>query len=362
MRKPPLLKRTAFRQTRNSPGSIQRNAKQASQFAGKSPIEYAKERLTIHELWTRLNLPGRPAKSCRCPWREDRNPSFSIHPDGQLWNDFATGEGGDAVDFLAKASGLSNGDAARRFIELAGGSGEAPKVLRTEAQAKPAPILPDDLKPGGASEWRKLSRLRSIATEAIEMAANAGHLRFCEYRNQAAWVILDSTGRNIGIRRLDGKPWWRDGAKTMAVPNVDRKWPIGAADIGDKPFVALCEGEPDLLAAWALIYAEGRSDVAPVAMLGGCTEIGDAALPFFQGKRVRIFAHHDPKGQGMNSAIKWTSQLNRAGAEVDTISLEGFRQYNGAPVSDLNDFLRLDYDQWEALECRFLLPTEGGLK
>lgn len=80
----------------------------------------AKARLRIPELWRLLCLPGEPGKSCRCPWRNDHNPSFSIFDDGTRWKDHGTGEHGDAIDFLAQARDLSNADAIREFKRLAG--------------------------------------------------------------------------------------------------------------------------------------------------------------------------------------------------------------------------------------------------
>jgi DNA primase len=80
----------------------------------------AKRRLRVPELWVLLNLPGAPGKSCRCPWRDDHKPSFSVFADGMRWRDFATDEGGDAIDFLVKARGLSLGDAIREFKRLVG--------------------------------------------------------------------------------------------------------------------------------------------------------------------------------------------------------------------------------------------------
>ena len=83
-------------------------------------LNEAKSRLRIPELWALLNLPGTPAKSCRCPWRDDHKPSFSVFAEGKRWRDFAADEGGDAIDFLAKARGLSLGDAIREFKRLSG--------------------------------------------------------------------------------------------------------------------------------------------------------------------------------------------------------------------------------------------------
>lgn len=85
-----------------------------------SPLQAAKEGLRIPELWAILSLPGKPARSCRSPFREDHNPSFAIYDEGRRFSDFATGQGGDAVDFVAMALGISNEDACRRLIELAG--------------------------------------------------------------------------------------------------------------------------------------------------------------------------------------------------------------------------------------------------
>ena len=83
----------------------------------------AKQRLRIPDLWRRLNLPGEAAKSCRSPFRQEGNPSFSVFNDGLLWKDFGgagDGEHGDAIDFLARARNLSLKDAIAEFKRLAG--------------------------------------------------------------------------------------------------------------------------------------------------------------------------------------------------------------------------------------------------
>ena len=74
--------------------------------ATDSPLQAAKERLAIPDLWQLLDLPGKPGQSCRSPFREDRNPSFSIYDGGHRWKDRGTGLGGNA-DFRAAACNLS---------------------------------------------------------------------------------------------------------------------------------------------------------------------------------------------------------------------------------------------------------------
>ena len=84
-------------------------------------IPEAKERLTIHILWT-LTFPGEPpAKDgvYRSPFREDGNPSFSIFANGTRFKDHATGESGDAITFYAMARGIENREAVREFLNLA---------------------------------------------------------------------------------------------------------------------------------------------------------------------------------------------------------------------------------------------------
>jgi hypothetical protein len=109
--------------------------------SGQSTLADAKRGLTFTPFGDHFGFLANPA-SCHSPFRDDHKPSFSVNADGTLWNDFATGEAGDAVDFFQRASGLSQKDACRKFIELAGGlhtpRHERPGPERAEAKPKPA--------------------------------------------------------------------------------------------------------------------------------------------------------------------------------------------------------------------------------
>jgi hypothetical protein len=48
-----------------------------------SPLEAAKEQLSIPALWQLLNLPGKPARSCRSPFRR---ASIAAKPKRSRWN------------------------------------------------------------------------------------------------------------------------------------------------------------------------------------------------------------------------------------------------------------------------------------
>jgi hypothetical protein len=137
-------------------------------------------------------------------------------------------------------------------------------------------------------------------------------------------------------------------------------WPVGLREAQAFPAIALVEGGPDLLAAFHLAWCETSTpetlalgkgadvlgNLGVVAIYGAKTRIIDAALPLFAGKRVRIFVHDDVSGYG--AIAIWTGALRTAGVTVDGFGFSEFLQSNGAPVNDLNDFARIDPDQWES--------------
>jgi DNA primase len=86
-------------------------------------IDSLKARFAIPLVWEHFGLPGRPSRQCRSPFREDKAPSFSVFNDGRRWKDFSTGEGGDAIDFVAKVKSCTNGEAIKYLQDI---SGETP--------------------------------------------------------------------------------------------------------------------------------------------------------------------------------------------------------------------------------------------
>ena len=336
-----------------------------------SPLERALERISIPYLWQLFNLPGNPGPSCRSPFREDRHPSFSIYADDQRWYDFTTGDGGNAADFVAKALNLSREDGCRKLIEIAGtrSSGSA------RANPKPRPIaakydpLLDKEKARQRRSWPAfetpsdveivmIARQRDLSPEALKIAVERGLLFCTTWHGRRAWIVTDRTRLAAQVRRLDGLDW--DCGKAQSLLGSIGSWPVGIREAQAFPAIALVEGGPDLLAAFHLAWIETSTpetlalgkgvdvlgNLGVVAMLGSAADIADAAVPLFAGKRVRIFAHDD--WSGVAGLGKWTSALKAAGASVDAFGFRGFHQSDGSEVNDLNDFVRLDYDEWEA--------------
>ena len=313
-------------------------------------IVEAKSVLRIPELWKRLSLSGSPARSCNAPWREDRTPSFSVSQDGKLWNDFATGEGGDAVAFLQKARGLDRKAACSEFLRLAAGGLETAESNFTNFLPPKRTLYLPQLRSGTAGELQSLGRLRGLSVEGLSIAQDAGVLSFADLKGHLAWVISDSTARNFQARRLDGKTWTHIGEKkAWTLPGSQAAWPLGILNAASFNTILLCEGGPDLLAAFHFLAATNRQDLFPVAMLGAGLRIHREALEHFAAKHVRIFPHIDGNAQGYKAAARWQSQLESVNAVVDAYSFAGLTTAAGIPVKDLNDCVKMDQQTLESL-------------
>src|SRR5437870_11975614 len=85
-----------------------------------TPLELAKERLTISQLAALRGWSWTPGKSCRIPYQQDRNASGSILAGDRLFHDFTSGETLDAPALLARVENITNEAACKLHIHLAG--------------------------------------------------------------------------------------------------------------------------------------------------------------------------------------------------------------------------------------------------
>jgi hypothetical protein len=324
----------------------------------RNRIAQAKARFTIPVLWRMFNLKGKPARCCRSPFRQDRNPSFSVSEDGLVFHDFATGQGGDAIDFLALIRGISKPEAFVELLEMAGeaaadgknaGRREFPHK-QSEPRARPLPDL-ESLRLCSEDDLAQISRARLIPPEGLRLARERKLLFVCQDPCGArCWVITDDARRSAIKRKLDGQPFIDRDPQTGLESQKKSKcwigsqanWPIGIANAGPFPAIALCEGGPDFLSAFYLAWAGAvETLVAPVCMGGASCSIHPDALSRFRGKRVRIFGHADQAGQ--QAVRKWAQQLRSVQAEVDDFDFSGLVTGDGKPVTDLNDFVLADH-------------------
>jgi hypothetical protein len=309
-----------------------------------SPLQAAKDRLSIPAIWYLLNLPGKPSKSCRSPFREDRSASLSVYDQDRRWKDHATGDGGDVVDFLAQALSLSPEDACRKLIEMAGvlphpneraNLGDFVRSSLNEGAEREAKRAewPEFDEPTSA-ELEQVAKLRGLSVEGVSLAAERGFLWCAESREGPAWIVTDSRRVNAQARLLSGKPW-AAGMKAKTLPGSEAAWPIGLREASSFSAIALVEGGPDLIAACHLaVVRDVAEHVATVAILGASNSIPAGALRHFARKRVRIFPHADDAG--MDAGRRWARQLKQVGAAVDGFAFES---------GDLNDFAQTRRDE-----------------
>ena len=322
-----------------------------------SPLDAAKQRLTIPEVWQLKGLPGKPGKSCKNPSREDRHPSLSIFADGRLFKDHATDQTGDVVAFLAMVGCISMSDAAKELIALAGGHTRASTALPgptfTRSPDREKPTLPELRKPT-ADELLAIQLQRKLPEPyGLEIAVHRGLLWLgdvYEHSTKAtvpAWIVTDDSRWNAQARRMDGQPWTLpEGltAKAKTLKGSAASWPIGAANLGVARNVIFTEGPPDLLAAITAVFLANKQSVpfmesiGFVCVAGAKNSLHPDSLACFKGRRVRVVPHMDLSGTGMSGAEAWATQLSAAGSLVEWFDLAGLQQRDGEVVKDLNDF------------------------
>ncbi len=307
-------------------------------------------------------------------WTCTTRKGFTIHGNTpQHAHCYSCGWNGDVFAFWQERRGVTAFGQA--VAELAGLCGIGPaqsgvQFKREPVKHKPAtladsgkPRLPE-MRPLNEREKRELAALRGVSLAGIEAASEDGRLWFCFYPVDKAtgretanswdsWCVTDAERWVAQWRRLDGELYFGapDGVKSLSTRNTT--WPIGAAEIGDRPNVILTEGGADMLAAYQFVAQLGlHATHAVVCILGGAMSIAPEALPHFRGKRVRIFADNDPPKEkqltsgpvivrtGWEAAAKWQDQLEQAGAAVDVVD------WSSVPlpdIKDLNDFAKADH-------------------
>lgn len=320
-----------------------------------------------------------------CPFVPEKTPSFHVY--GDHGHCFGCSWHGDVFAFYQALKGCSFPEAAEALAGLAG-------ICPTEQGTAGGGTLftgryrVTDAEGGGAaggplarvehpefrrlrkSEIEALARLRGLSPLAIRAAAeDFGRVGYCDWPQWRgkrdgrwmkaqdagpAWVVTDSSRYVVQYRRMDGQEYLIRNRETgkesflKAWTKGSSRWPIGAAEIGNRVAVAFCEGGADMLAAYHFLWGLGILErVAVVCMFGGSNRMAEESLGYFKGKRVRVFAHADiakdagdgktPRAPGQDAGLRWQKQLTAAGAAVEAFSFYGLTRADGVRVKDLND-------------------------
>lgn len=125
-------------------------------------IEELKARLPLPDLLRAMGLGKYAVKLCCSPLRKDKNPSWGIYQDenGWHWKDFATGDGGDELDFLQALHRCDVKEAMAKYRNLVGlPTASAPTTVSLGQ-------IPD------AGEWRQAVERLAGNPEALANLAN----------------------------------------------------------------------------------------------------------------------------------------------------------------------------------------------
>ncbi len=226
----------------------------------------------------------------------------------------------------------------------------SPPATRSVVQI-PRPRLPH-IRQLTRQESLALARIRNWPFWAgIELMTQRGLLWQAEIwdhgQMRPSWVVADSSRLNAQARRLDGASWQSaGGSKAKSLRGSKAEFLIGAADIGNRPVVILCEGQPDYVASLGCVWFEGIDPraVAPVCVTGtGVREFVPSILKHFEKKIVVIPVHNDPNGEGARAAEAWSRQLALVGATIRWIDFGalaalGIEMRDGRPIKDLADW------------------------
>ena len=319
----------------------------------QSEIEQLKNALPLPDLMEAKGYGDCARSSCQSPLRDDHKASFGIFRIGTGWlfKDHGSGDSGDELQFIASVHGLDRHKDFAKIMEIyrALAKSMPQKRSRDGLRVKDHKVNIDSrmfldavaykqahglLEPP-AQFLNQLEHTRPYGAQGLMWAAKRGVLKCKTIGNTDYYYVVDKTGLAIERRRLDEKPF-KQGMKSKSQPGSRKSWPVGILEASKFRNIALVEGIPDFLIAHEIIQKEQpEPNCAPVAMLGASSAINQAALPYFTGKYIRIFAHDDAAGQ--RACLRWQNQL--LGAGCSGVEIYGLGSFEG--VNDLYDYWKI---------------------
>jgi DNA primase len=315
----------------------------------------------------------------RCPFHDDKTPSFVVTPDKGLWRCFgACDAGGDIITFICKSEGVSFRHAVERLRSQAGG----PVVAVRPAKGKPVPV--SETTP--AEDAALLGRVADYYHERLKQTPDA--LAYLSGRGIDPAKVVEVFGLGFADRslcyvltgakmrsRLQGLGVLRDSGHehlrgSLVVPIRDEAGKVvnlygrkirddlrnGTAyhlylagphrgvfnldGIRGRAEVILCEALIDALT----VYAAGFTHVTSAYGAGGFT---DEILQAFIGQGVRrVLIAYDRDAAGDKGAVKVAEALVAHGIEAYRVKLphgmdiNAYAQSVAGPAEALGDMFR----------------------
>ncbi|OAT85810.1 DNA primase [Desulfotomaculum copahuensis] len=306
-----------------------------------------------------------------CPFHQEKDPSFTVSPDRQIFHCFGCGTGGNVFKFLMLAESLTFPEAVRQLAarcgvpvpETAVHSGKARRqerawlvngmardfyrhllLHRPEGRAARDYLAGRGLSPGvqesyqlgyAPPEWNGLTRFLTARNctpeELIELGLAMPGKRGCydRFRDRIIFPIWDARGRVIGFggRVLgDGAPKYLNTAETPVFSKSHVLYGLHLARpaIQQQGFAVMMEGYMDVIAA----HQFGVSNA--VASLG--TSLTGGQIELLKRYTANVVIAYDADAAGQSAALRGMELLLQADCRVKVATVpEG---------KDPDDFLR----------------------
>lgn len=186
-------------------------------------LERAIERLTVQEVWRRLELPNCPREGnvvCKSPFREDRHgKSFSICYYGRGWRDHAEGSQGGVWQFAQRATGKQGKELADLLIGWSG-------ISRTVRIRDVVKQLQDGVDPKNLpANARRLLRRDEQRKKEFEAQRRLEHERFAALNGSVSVRRLHEWPQIVRACYVEGYRTLRGDGARIAAWAKERGWP-----------------------------------------------------------------------------------------------------------------------------------------
>jgi hypothetical protein len=298
-------------------------------------IQEAKRRFPLPQLMEQCGLGAHAKKSARCPFHEDKDASFSVWQGDKGWQ-FKCHAGcgnGDEITFLELHENLTNSDATKRFLEMAGVRGERTNGVTHSNTA--GAVKPFD--------WRKCADAFTD-TDAASLATWRGYsVAFVQWLRERA--LVGKFGENIALpvhseagavtgahHRIKADGSWR------FEPKGSRVRPLIIGDLSTARMVHVFESQWDALAVCDKLNMHTTPGFAVLVTRGA--ENGALVSELIRADaEVSAWVQNDPEDKrnaktGKTPAEKWLATVaGNAGCKARSV-------LTPAEHKDANDWTR----------------------
>lgn len=360
----------------------------------KEEIKRRADLVAIISQYVPLQRAGQRYKA-RCPFHQEKTPSFFVDPAGGFWKCFGCGAGGDVFSFLMKIEGLTFPEAGERLAQQLGlqwrrqpgdtARSERRRLLQRALEQATGYFQSQLNSARGAAarqylagrdlreetikefrlgyalpEWDGLVRHLAAKGLSMDVAQEASLIKpgrqdsyYDVFRHRIIFPIEDAAGRILGFggRTLDPKesakylnsgdtPLFRKGHHVYGLPQARQAMTQAGV-------VVLVEGYTDVLA----LHQAGFANV--VASLGTALTEDHVRL---LGRYVEtVVMCYDADTAGRQAALRNLEVFERVGVEAQVVVLPG--------DTDPDDFIRgRGLEAWQALLEKRLSLAEYQLE